>query len=181
MAEQTNPGTQDPIATWLGGLLAVSFLLLFWNINQLPRTPLDQREFLRLLHDSLGLLVVVLAALRLIWFVKGPRPAPPLGLPENSFAFSRAILATLVASFAVTGLIGWFYAWGEYHREIVLFGIDVPAALPDGEGLRTSMGYLHSALSFYYLMLFAAWFVVGVYQHFRYRTGLLRLLPGPRV
>jgi hypothetical protein len=43
------------------------------------------------------------------------------------------------------------------------------------------MGYLHSALSFYYLMLFAAWFVVGVYQHFRYRTGLLRLLPGPRV
>jgi cytochrome b561 len=181
MAEHINPGTQDTIATWLGWLLAVCFLLLFWNINQLPRTPLDQREFLRLLHDSLGLLVVVLAALRLIWFVKGPRPMPPPGLPENSFAFSRAVLATVVATFAVTGLIGWFYAWGEYHREIVLFGINVPALLPDGEGIRTSMGYLHSALSFYYLILFVVWFVVGLYQHFRYRTGLLRLLPGSRV
>ncbi len=181
MAEHINPGTQDTIATWLGGLLAVSFLLLFWNINQLPRTPLDQREFLRLLHDSLGLLVVVLATLRLIWFVKGPRPAPPPGLPENSFAFSRAILVTLVTTFAVTGLVGWFYAWGEYHREIVLFGINVPALLPDGERMRTSMGYLHSALSFYYLMLFVVWLVVGLYQHFRYRAGLLRLLPGSRV
>ena len=181
MTEQISPGTQDAIATWLGWLMAVSFLLLFWNINLLTRTPLDQREFLRVLHDSLGLLVVVLAALRLIWFVKGPRPAPPTGLPENSFAFNRAILATLVTTFAVAGLVGWFYAWGEYHREIVLFGIKVPALLPDGEAVRTSMGYLHSALSFYYLMLFVVWIGLGLYQHFRYRTGLLRLLPGSRV
>jgi hypothetical protein len=30
-------------------------------------------------------------------------------------------------------------------------------------------------------MLFVVWFGVGLYQHFRYRTGLLRLLPGSRV
>ena len=53
--------------------------------------------------------------------------------------------------------------------------------MPDGEAVRTSMGYLHSALSFYYLMLFVVWIVLGLYQHIRYRTGLLRLLPGSRV
>jgi hypothetical protein len=47
--------------------------------------------------------------------------------------------------------------------------------------LRQSAGYLHSALSFYYLMLFTVWFVVGIYQHLRYRAGLLRLLPGSRI
>ena len=181
MSEYTAPGTQDKFAKWLGWFLAVSFLLLFWNIYQLPRMPLDQREFLRVLHDSLGLLVIVLAALRLFWFVKGPRPKAPPGLPENSFALNRAILVTLMATFAVTGLVGCFYAWGEYHREIVLFGLNVPGLLPDGEGLRTSMGYAHSALAFYYLMLFTVWLVVGLYQHFRYRAGLMRLLPGSRV
>lgn len=181
MFECTAPGTQDKFAKWLGCFLAVIFLLLFWNVYQLPRTPLDQREFLRVLHDSLGLLVVLLAALRLFWFAKGPRPKAPLGLPEKSFALNRAILITLMVTFTVTGLVGWFYAWGEYHREIVLFGINVPGLLPDGEGLRTFMGYAHSALAFYYLMLFAVWLGVGLYQHFRYRAGLMRLLPGSRV
>jgi cytochrome b561 len=178
---QLAPGIQDRRATLLGWALFICFVALFINTITLPRTPIDQRAGLRILHDSLGLIVLILAILRLHWFFKGPRLTPPTGLPDNAFGFNRAILFALILTFTVTGLIGFFYAWGEHDREIILFGLQTPALLPDGEGLRVSMGYTHSALSFYYLMLFTVWLVVGFYQHFRYKVGLRRLLPGAKV
>ena len=66
-------------------------------------------------------------------------------------------------------------------REVVTFGIQLPRLVAKSESLRMTTGYLHSALGFYYMMLFSIWFVFGVYQHIRYRAGLLRLLPGSRV
>ena len=69
----------------------------------------------------------------------------------------------------------------EFDREVVLFGITLPQVIADGDGVRKPFGYLHSALSFYYLFLLAVWIVFGLYQQIRYRTGVLRLFPGSRV
>ena len=57
----------------------------------------------------------------------------------------------------------------------------LPTLIPESYPLRAFGGYFHSAFGFYYLGLVALWLVVGVYQHIRYRAGLLRLLPGSRV
>lgn len=180
MSKQLAPGMQDRRSTIMGYVLALLFFVLFINIINLPRTALDQRATLRLVHDSLGLIVLLLAAVRLYWYYRDPAPRPPPGLPEKSFAFNRTILVFLYATFAVTGVIGFIYAWGE-GRDIVLFGATLPAMVARGEGVRIPMGYLHSSLGFYYLMLLSIWFGFGFYQHWRYRAGLRRLLPGPRV
>ncbi len=174
------PGTQDRRTTQLGWAMVLIFGALFWNIIQMPRTALDQRDFLHALHYTLGFAVLVMALLRLAWWRRAPSPKPPPGLPEASFAFNRAILLALVLTFGVTGLMGFLYAWGDGHQ-VSLFGVDLPQILSRSEPLRMSMGYMHSALSFYYLMLFTVWIAFGVYQHLRYRVGLLRLLPGSRV
>ncbi len=180
MGKQLAPGIQDRRCTIMGYALALLFLVLFVNIINLPRTALDQRATLRLFHDSLGLVVAVLAGIRLYWFYRDPAPQPPAGLPESSFAFNRAILVFLCVTFAVTGVIGFFYAWGE-GRDVILFGITLPHLVARGEAVRIPMGYLHSSLGFYYLMLLSVWFAFGFYQHWRYRVGLRRLLPGARV
>jgi cytochrome b561 len=164
----------------MGWTLALLFAVLFVNIVMLPRTALDQRYTLRVVHDSLGLVVSVLAAVRLWWFARDPAPVPPPGLPAASFAFNRAILVALCLVFAVTGVIGFIYAWGE-GREVVLFGITLPHLVAKSETARIPMGYLHSTLGFYYIMLFCIWLAFGWYQHLRYRVGLMRLLPGSRV
>jgi cytochrome b561 len=123
---------------------------------------------------------MVLVALRLYWWAKAPRPSPPPGLPVDAFAFSRAILLALLFTFATTGLIGFGYAWSD-GQHVSLFAIPVPALGPESSSLRATTGYFHSALGFYYIGLLILWLVVGVYQHWRYGCGLMRLFPGSRV
>jgi cytochrome b561 len=180
MNAQAAPGIQDQRSTAMGWVLALLFTALFVNIIMLPRTALDQRDTLRLVHDSLGLVVAVLAAIRLWWYVRDPAPLAPAGLPENSFAFNRSILVFLYLTFVITAVIGFAYAWGE-GRDVVLFGITLPQLVAKSEVVRMPAGYLHSSLGFYYLMLLAIWLAWGLYQHLRYRVGLRRLLPGARV
>ena len=114
MTAQTEPGRQDSRATIFGWLLFLTFFALFWNIIMLPRTALDQREVLRGFHDSLGLTVIVLAAVRLWLMARWPAPAAPEGLPAASFNFNRALLVALYLVFAANGLIGFLYAMKIY-------------------------------------------------------------------
>ena len=180
MNESAAPGIQDRTATLLGWAIFITFFVLFFNIINLPRTPLGQREGMQLWHDSLGVVVGLLCWFRIYWFIKGPRPQPPAGLPDNSFAFSRIILFVLIAVYAVEFLIGMMYAWGE-GRQINMFGFHFPQLMETSEALRVSTGYPHSALAFYYLTLFCLWFAVGIWQNKKYKTGWRRLFPGERV
>lgn len=180
MTDKLPAGQQSWRSTLLGWALTATFAVLFWNIVTMPRTPLDQRDFLHVMHYSVGLVVFVLAVIRIRWWFSEPTPEPPQGLPAASFGFSRAILLALLLVYAVEGFIGFAYAWGTGHP-VSLFGVAVPALLPQSEPTRMAMGYFHSALGFYYLMLFSIWIAFGVYQHLRYRVGLMRLLPGARV
>ncbi|MDP6674868.1 MAG: cytochrome b/b6 domain-containing protein [Gammaproteobacteria bacterium] len=180
MNQQAAPGIQDRTATILGWAIFVTFFIMFFNITNLPRTPLGQRENLQLWHDSLGWIVGALCLVRLYWFAAGPKPQPPEGMPEGSFAFSRTILFVLILVFALEFLIGIFYAWGE-ARQVNFFGGIFPQLVKTSESLRVSTGYSHSALAFFYLEIFGLWSFVTIWQHIRYNADLRRLFPGERV
>ena len=100
--------------------------------------------------------------------------------PPASFSFNRIMLIAIYLTFLVNGIVGFFYAWAE-GRDVVTFGLVLPRLADKSESLRMTMGYAHSSLGFYYMMLFSIWLAYGLYQHFRYRVGLMRLLPGSRV
>jgi cytochrome b561 len=174
------PGIQNRRDRVMGWIIFLSFLVLFYNISVMPRTPLEDREPLVAFHLSMGLVVAVLAIMRLFFWVKGPQPAPPQGLPAASFAFNRALLMAMFIVYGLEGIGGFLYAWGIGHH-ISLFGIPLPPVFGKSEALRMSQGYFHSALGFYYLMLFCIWLAFGCYQNIRYKVGLRRLFPGSQV
>ncbi|MEQ1800483.1 MAG: cytochrome b/b6 domain-containing protein [Gammaproteobacteria bacterium] len=183
MTEHLADGRQDSFATLLGALIFAIFTYLFYDTITIPTTPLDPpdaRLVLRAFHYTLGISVWVLVAVRLYWWWNGPRPTPPPGLPPPAFAFSRAILLALFLTFFVTAIIGAVYAYAD-GQPVSLYGIRLPTVLPESYPLRAFGGYFHSAFGFYYLGLVALWLLVGIYQHVRYRAGLMRLLPGSRV
>ena len=181
MAAEIAPGRQDQASTWFGWIFFIGFMVLFVHILELPRTALDQRAPLRVFHDSLGVIITLMAIGRLIWIARSPAPKPPEGLPEASFAFNRALLVAFYLVFAVTGLLGFVFAWGEFHRPIILFGLELPQLLPEGDTFRMPGGYFHSALGFYYMMLASIWLAYGFYPHLRYKAGIARIFPGARV
>jgi cytochrome b561 len=181
--ERLAAGQQDPLATLLGALIFAIFTYLFYDTVTIPTTPLDPpdaRLVLRAFHYTLGLSVWALVAVRLYWWKTGPRPSPPPGLPPAAFALNRAILFALFLTFFVTAIVGAIYAYAD-GQPVSLYGVHLPRVIPESYALRVFGGYFHSAFGFYYLGLVALWLLVGLYQHLRYRAGLLRLLPGPRV
>ena len=183
MTEYLEPGRQDSFSTLLGALIFAIFTYLFYDTITIPTTPLeppDARLVLRAFHYTLGLSVWSLVVIRLFWWRRGPRPAPPTGLPPAAFAFSRAILLALLVTFFVTAIVGAIYAYAD-GQLVSFYGIRLPVLIPESYPLRAFGGYFHSAFGFYYLGLVALWLLVGIYQHIRYRAGLLRLLPGARV
>jgi cytochrome b561 len=183
MSERLAAGRQDSFSTLLGVLIFAIFTYLFYDTITIPETPLDPpaaRLILRAFHYTLGLSVWGLVATRLYWWWRGPRPSPPPGLPPAAFAFSRAILLALLVTFFVTAIIGAIYAYAD-GQPVSFYGIRLPTLIPESYPLRAFGGYFHSAFGFYYLGLVALWLLVGIYQHLRYRAGLLRLLPGSRV
>lgn len=175
------PGRQSEVSTLVGLSMFVVFTILFINILQVPRTALDERESMRMIHDSAGLVVMLLSALCIYCHFREPKPSPPPGLPRRSFTYNRLLLLTMYGTFIVTGIVGCVYAFGEFDREIVFFGYVLPSFVQENDGTRKTFGYLHSALGFYYLFLFGVWIAFGSYQAIRYKAGILRLFPGPKV
>ncbi|MEZ5566370.1 MAG: hypothetical protein R3F24_13105 [Gammaproteobacteria bacterium] len=183
MDAQLPAGRQDSTSTLIGALIFTVFTYLLYDTVAIPTTPLDPpgaRMALRAFHYTLGLSVWLLVAIRLYWWRRAPRPLPPAGLPPAAFAFSRAILLALLLTFFVTGMIGVIYAFAD-GQPVSFYGFHLPVLIPESYPLRTFGGYFHSAFGFYYLALIGLWILVGIYQHLRYRAGLLRLLPGSRV
>ncbi|MEO8443801.1 MAG: cytochrome b/b6 domain-containing protein [Gammaproteobacteria bacterium] len=183
MTERMAAGRQDGVSTVLGALIFAIFTYLFYDTITIPTTPLeppDARLVLRAFHYTLGLSVWVLVSIRLYWWIIAPKPGPPPGLPPAAFAFSRAILLALLLTFFVTAMVGAVYAYAD-GQPVSLYGVHLPLLIAESYPLRVFGGYFHSAFGFYYLGLVALWLVVGLYQHVRYRAGLLRLLPGSRV
>ena len=183
MTNSLQPGRQDSLATLLGALIFAVFTYLFYDTVMIPQSPLDPpdaRLVLRAFHYTLGLSVWALVVARLYWWWRGPRLAAPAGLPAAAFAFSRAILLALLLTFFVTGMVGVLYAFAD-GQPVSLYGLHLPKLIPESYPLRAFGGYFHSAFGFYYLGLVALWLLVGLYQHVRYRAGLLRLLPGSRI
>lgn len=183
MSEPLPAGQQDSFSTLLGALIFVVFSYLFYDTITIPTTPLDPpdaRLVLRAFHYTLGLSVWGLVAVRLYWWLQGPSPTPPPGLPPASFAFSRAILLALLITFFVTAILGAIYAYAD-GQPVSFYGVQLPKLIPESYAVRSFGGYFHSALGFYYLGLAVLWLLVGIYQHLRYGVGLRRLLPGGRV
>ena len=180
MTDDLPAGIQSRRATLMGWMMFLTFMVLMWNIVNMPRTALELRGPLITFHYSMGMIVFILALVRIGWWFSEPVPHPPAGLPPASFAFNRAILLAILVVYGIEGFVGFAYSWGIGHH-VTLFWIPIPSLLEQSEPVRMSMGYFHSALGFYYLMLFSIWLAFGVYQHLRYKVGLRRLFPGARV
>ena len=133
------------------------------------RVYLPSRDFDRQLHETLGMAVLLLTALRLVWKLFDNPPVPP-DMPRWMERASRSVqvlLYLLLFAVPVTAMLG---AWLE--------GIRFASPLASAHDLGVRIADLHTLLGDAILWIAGAHALAAIYHHAILKDGtLLSMLP----
>jgi cytochrome c len=135
------------------------------------------REALQHLHISNGLSILLLLIPRLLLKVWLPTPPSPAAVPPSAEGLARGVTGVLLVTLLGFCLTGPLFAWSEGHTVNWYGWIELPALLPASYRASVTLGYLHSALGFFLIILFGFAVLLALWQALRYRVGPWRLLP----
>lgn len=135
------------------------------------------REDLRGVHYSIGIVLMVLVAIRLWRWAREPRLLTDGGLGSGQQLLHRALALTWWISLLVAGVLGFFYGWAE-GRDLRLFGlISLPPLLPKDHAVWQFSGYFHSASALMGSLFALIILISGMVSLFRRRIGVLAAFP----
>jgi len=136
------------------------------------------RDFDRQLHETLGLCVFALVALRVLWRIVDRRPEPPdvarwMALAAKSVQGALYLLLFAVPLSAILG------AWLEGHAVTLLAGVEIAPALARSHDAGASIASIHTWLGDAILWVAGLHAAAGIYHHVVLRDGVLAsMLPG---
>src|SRR5271156_7057913 len=162
------------ILHWLMAALLVA--MLFIGVSMV--SSLGDYHWLLALHRPLGILILILAAIRLVTrlLTKAPGFPPNISQPERlAIKMSELALYTL---FIALPLVGWaMLSAGNYP--IVMFGaVHLPPILPARPELYATLRETHTLLAYLLFLAFLAHMGAVLFHTLILRDGLLnRMLP----
>lgn len=183
MIERTSPPARyGAVAQALHWLTAILVLVAFVYG---PGGPEDRiyaaaRDGERQLHETLGLCVLLLSALRLAWRAMDRHPDPPpvprwMGLAAKAVQGALYLLLFIVPLTAITG------AWLEGHPLTLLGGLRIAAPMAANHDLGATIAEIHSWLGDVILWVAGAHAAAAIYHHLVLKDGVLvSMLPGRR-
>jgi len=133
------------------------------------------------LHESLGLIVLMLSVARLIWRVRNPPPPWPDYMTNSLRAGADAVHYALYAALIVQPLMGFFttnaYGFPQQGATAFLGFIDLPKFMEASPELARRLHWVHSIIGWSLIPLVAVHVGATVYHHVFRRDGtLMRML-----
>jgi cytochrome b561 len=159
---------------WVIAILLSAALVLAWV---LPRKSAPGYDGLLELHKSVGMTVLLLAALRLCWRLRNP-VAPAAGLTPLESRLSGLTHWLLYAVMLAMPLTGYLFSSAQ-GQHLDFFGLFAAASpLPTNPAFASPMEFLHKTGQ-YAIYGFVGLHVLGaLYHYFVKRDGVLqRMLP----
>ena len=135
------------------------------------------RDFDRQLHESLGLCVFALFALRVLWRLVDERPDPPqvsrwMGIAARVVHGMLYLLLFAVPLTAITG------AWLEGHPLTLLAGLEIGPPIEKSHDLGATFASVHTWLADTILWVAGFHALAGLYHHFALKDEVLEsMLP----
>lgn len=164
---------------WLMALLLVTLIVLGLYMTALPDVDFDSRKiWLIIYHKELGMLALILVALRLPWRLANMLPALVGTLPDWQKVIARFVHLCFYALMFALPLTGWLMSSAS--------GIPVfvgPFTLPDLVGHNDSLFHtfiqIHKWLSYALIALFCAHSGAALRHHLLLKDATLKkMLPG---
>ncbi|WP_368516623.1 cytochrome b [Rhizobium sp.] len=139
------------------------------------------RQYVPLLvtHKTLGIILLILALVRLtIRFMSGAPPLP-IDLPEPMKLAAQLSHVGLYILMIGMPLIGWAMLSAAAYPIVLYGGFRVPAILPQNAMLHALLWNAHSYLAFAFFALVLMHLAAGLYHGLVRRDGVLQtMLPG---
>ena len=126
---------------WLTGLLFIGVLALGLYVESLPRAP-EKFELLGI-HKSLGVIVLVIATLRLLWRLKEVSISSVSQLTKTQEILANGVHHLLLLGTLLMPVSGMMMSIGS-GRAIDLFGLELISAGEKIEWLGSIGGNVHS-------------------------------------
>jgi cytochrome b561 len=162
---------------WLIVALIIAQFIFAWIMPDIGRnTPVTT---VISLHFSFGIIILLVAIVRLAWRATHGEPAPEDSVPPWQTASARVLHWLLYLLLFVIPILGWMNAsWRG--MPIVMFGLELPKLLPTRAPGFGWTGDVHMLLAYYgMLTLIGLHVAAGLYHYFWRRDGVLqRMLPG---
>jgi cytochrome b561 len=133
------------------------------------------RDFDRQLHETLGLCVLALLALRILWRLVDTRPAaPPVARwMEASAKVVQAALYLLLLAVPLTAITG---AWLEGHPLTLMGGLEVAPLLGKSHDLGAAIAEVHTWLGDTIIWLAGAHALAALLHHHVLKDDVLRTM-----
>jgi cytochrome b561 len=160
------------IVVLLAGQYVVGYLMPHIGRNTQPDTLIN-------LHFSIGVLVILVAVVRLAWRLTHPEPAPLDGLPPWQTISAHVVHWLLYVLLFVVPVLGWMHAsWRGFP--VIMFGLEMPKLLATRVPGWAWTGDIHTLLAWYVMLaLIELHVAAALYHYFVRRDGVLqRMLPG---
>lgn len=160
---RTRYGAVAQALHWITAVLVVA-AFIYGPGGSEQRVYSAARDFDRQLHETLGLCVFVLVAMRALWRMVDTRPEPPL-LPRWMDVASKAVqvaLYLLLFAIPLTAITG---AWFEGHPLTFLAGVEIPPLLALSHDTGATFANIHVWLGDAILWLAGFHALAALYHH----------------
>lgn len=162
---------------WLIVALLIAQFVVAWTMPHMRRD--TQPDTLINLHFSIGMVILLVAVVRLAWRLTHAEPLPEDGLPPWQLHTARIVHWLLYALLLVVPVLGWINAsWRGFP--VIMFGLEFPRLIGTRAAGWAWTGDVHGLLANYAMLALVGLHVAaGLYHYFVRRDGVLqRMLPG---
>ncbi|MGN6652517.1 cytochrome b [Trinickia sp.] len=164
---------------WSMALLMIGLVAMGLYMAALPDVGFDTRKIILILeHKQFGMLVLVLAALRLGWRVTQVRPKLVEHLPEWQMIAARFVHLCFYGLMFALPMTGWLMS-SAAGIPVSLFGIvTLPDFIHRSDRLFALFIGIHKALGYLLILLLAVHIGAALRHHFGFKDDTLRrMLP----
>jgi cytochrome b561 len=165
---------------WLMALLLVALVLLGLYIVSLPDAGFDKHKItLILLHKELGLIAMMLAALRLAWRIGNVLPALVATLPDWQKITARFVHLSFYGLMLALPISGWLMSSAAAIPVSFLGLFDLPDLIGHDELLFRSLIVIHRWLAYALIACLLVHAGAALAHHLVFKDDTLKkMLPG---
>lgn len=161
---------------WSMGLLIIALLAVGLYMTDLEASPF--KFALYGYHKAFGAVVLMLAALRVVWWLREVKPDIEKTIPEPLAPFVSWGHTFLYAFMVVMPLSGWIFSNAAGYPVSVFGWFDLPMLVAKNEGLKHAFKEVHETAGDILIILLVLHVGAALVHHVYYKDRTLKKMIG---